>query len=274
MAKKLSLLLLGAGNMGGALLESWIRNGIVDPKRSAVVDPNPSDKILAVCEDGHVPVNPVDDGEGYDYCVLAIKPQMFGDILPTLKWPGIEKTVFMSIAAGVTIDSMTKLLKSQSSSPKIIRTMPNLPAAIGQGMTILTEGPGVTSEQRDDADMLFKGAGDTVWAKDEDQLDRLMGISGCGPAYVFLFAEALEEAALAEGASPEDARKLAEMTVTGSAAHLAQDGRTAAELRKAVTSPGGTTAAALSVWDDTDGLRPLAKRAVRAAYDRAKELGK
>ena len=222
--------------------------------------------------DGQIPLNPEDDGDGYDLCVLAIKPQMFPDVLPVQDWPNIEKTLFVSIAAGMTIETMGRQLSANAPGCSIIRTMPNLPAAVQKGATLLCADHRVDEARRAMATRLFEAAGAAVWVDSEDQLDRLMGVSGCGPAYVFLLAEALEEAAIAEGASPADARVLAEMTVIGAAEHLATDPRPAGELRAAVTSPGGTTAAALSVLDDEDGLRSLTKEAVLAAYRRAGEL--
>lgn len=259
--------------MGGALLASWARSGLLDPARSAVVDPTPSDEVLMICEQRRIDLNPIADTNEYDVCVLAVKPQMFPTVLPALNWPGIERTLFISIAAGVTIQTIGQLLAAQAPAAKIIRTMPNLPAAISKGVTLLCGDGKVWEKHREAATSLFNAAGQTVWAKDEQQLDRLMGVSGCGPAYVFLLAEALEEAAIAEGASASDARILAEATVVGAAAHLANDPRPAGALRTAVTSPGGTTAAALEVLDGAeDGLRPLAKRAVAAAFARAKQL--
>jgi pyrroline-5-carboxylate reductase len=273
MSKQYSLLLLGAGNMGGALFNSWATSDVVDRGASAVVDPNPTDRVEKLCAENGIALNPEDDGNGYDLCVLAVKPQMFGSVLPGVSWPNIDKTLFLSIAAGVTIDEIRKLLKSATAEPKVVRTMPNLPSAVGQGMTLLCADRSVSDADREAATALFNAAGRTVWAADEDKLDRLMGISGCGPAYIFLLAEAMEEAALEQGANEEDARILAETTIAGAAAQLLADGRPAAVMREAVTSPGGTTAAALSVLDSPDGFRKLMHLAVEKAYLRAKELG-
>ncbi|MEM9423062.1 MAG: pyrroline-5-carboxylate reductase, partial [Pseudomonadota bacterium] len=248
-------------------------SGLLDPSRSAVVDPNPSDSILRMCAAVGITVNPVDDGDGYDLCVLAVKPQLFPTVLPDQFWPNMDKTLFISIAAGMKIQDIGHLLKEKTEAARVIRTMPNLPAAIGQGTTLLTGGKNVTEKDRLRTTALFDAAGKTQWCSSEEQLDRLMGVSGCGPAFVFLLAEALEEAARAQGATPDAARFLAEATLVGAANHLKADGRPAGELREAVTSPGGTTAAGLSVLDSKEvGFRLLINQAVEAAFARAKEL--
>ncbi|MEM9988738.1 MAG: pyrroline-5-carboxylate reductase, partial [Pseudomonadota bacterium] len=225
MSKKISLLLLGAGNMGGALLSSWLASEIVDCQTSAVIDPNPSDALLQLAEEHRFSINPVTDDHAYDVCVLAVKPQVFSDILPTLRWPQIDKTLFLSIAAGVTIQTISQLLKAQTQNAKIIRTMPNLAASVRQSMTLLCDNGVLTQGDRDLAERIFTASGHILWAKDEDQLDQLMGISGCGPAYLFLLVEAMEEVAQQQGVSKAQARLLAETTILGAAAHLHQDER-------------------------------------------------
>ncbi|MEM9233282.1 MAG: pyrroline-5-carboxylate reductase, partial [Pseudomonadota bacterium] len=254
MTDKLSVILIGAGNMGGALFASWVEEGVLDPARSAVVTPNPSDRVLELCEKGSIPLNPDTDGDGYDLAVIGVKPNMFGDVLPGLDWPNIDKTLFLSIAAGLPIQEIQNLLKSNAPNARVVRVMPNLPSAVGEGMTLLTAGDEVSDLDAAASTLLFQAAGEVVWTRTEDELDRLMGVSGCGPAFLFLFAEAFEAAARTQGASPEDARLLAEQTIIGAALQLAADGRTAEELRKAVTSPNGTTAAGLGVLQDNDAL--------------------
>lgn len=272
MTDKLSLVLIGAGNMGGALFSSWVEEGILDPARSAVIDPNPSDHIIGLCEKAKIALNPETDGQGYGLAVLAVKPQLFPAVLPQLGWPNMANTVFLSIAAGTSINEICQLLKPQLAEARVIRTMPNLPAAVGQGMTLLTAGPDILDNDVAVASLLFEAAGEIVWTENEDQLDRLMGVSGCGPGFVFLFIEALEAAARAQGASAEDARILAEQTVIGSASLIAADDRTAEELRKSVSSPGGTTLAGLAIFQHEEALVHLTDRAVTAAYKRALEL--
>jgi pyrroline-5-carboxylate reductase len=260
--------------MGGALFEAWLHAGAIDKARSAVVDPNPSDRIADLCEGHGVALNPEAD-RGYEACVLAVKPQLFAAVLPDLDLPDMADTLFLSIAAGTSIETIGALMKERAPAARIVRTMPSLPASIGQGVTLLCAGGDVSEADRGVATRLMAAAGETYWCRDEDHLDQVMGVTGCSPAYVFLLAEALQDAAIERGVAPEDARRIAEASVTGAAAMLAQDGRDAAALRKAVTSPGGTTAAALGVLDDeARGFRPLAGEAVGAAYARAKELAR
>ena len=268
---KPSLLLLGAGNMGGALLRAWLDDGSIDPNASSVVDPNPTEAIVALCDAHGVALNPAADRRA-DLCVLAVKPQMFADVLPGLDLPGAKDTVFVSIAAGTTLATIRALLKGAADAPKVVRTMPSLPAQVRRGITLLTAEDGVPAEERDAVTRLMAAAGETYWCTDEDQLDRLMGVTGCSPAFVFLLAEALSDAAVAQGADQEAARRMGEAAVTGAAALLATDGRDASTLRRAVTSPGGTTAAALEVLNEENGLPNLINMAVEAAYARAKEL--
>ena len=272
MAKP-SLLLLGAGNMGGALFEAWVAADSIDCARSAVVDPNPSDAIVSLCKAHGVALNPARDA-GYDVCVLAVKPQVFASVLPDLDWPGMADTLFVSIAAGTTTQTIGQFLAERAPGTRIVRTMPSLPAKVRRGITLLADAPNLEEADRQLATALMAAAGETYWCEDEDHLDRVMGVTGCSPAFVFLLAEALTEAAAEQGVEGEDARRIAEAAVTGAAALLAADGRDAATLRRAVTSPKGTTEAALGVLDQKGeaGLRPLVSRAVTAAYDRARAL--
>lgn len=269
---KPSVLLLGAGSMGGSLLEAWLAAGGIDAARSAVVDPNPTERVAALCDEHGVALSPEHD-QGYEACVLAVKPQVLPAVLPELDWPGMAETLFVSIAAGTTTRTIEMLLRARAPSARIVRAMPSLPASIRRGVTLLCEAGGLRDGDREVATALMAAAGETYWCRDEDHLDQVMGVTGCSPAYVFLLAEALQDAAIARGVTPEDARRVAEASVTGAAALLAEDGRDAASLKRAVTSPGGTTQAALGVLDDdARGLRPLADEAIEAAYIRAKQL--
>lgn len=266
-----SVLLLGAGNMGGALFEAWVEANSLNAGRSAVVDPSPSEAIAALCEAHGIALNPADDA-GYDVCVLAVKPQVFASVLPELDWPGMADTLFVSIAAGTTAETIGQLLAERAPGARVVRTMPSLPAKVRQGVTLLADAPGLSEADRAVATDLMAAAGETYWCRDEDHLDRVMGVTGCSPAFVFLLAEALTEAATGQGVADADARRIAEAAVTGAAALLAADGRDAAALRRAVTSPKGTTQAALDVLEGEGGLRELVSAAVTAAYDRAREL--
>ncbi len=272
MTQQLSVLLVGAGSMGGALFESWVASGILDTDRSAVVDPNPPEKIEALCEKHGIALNPPED-RSYGVCVLAVKPQMFPAVLPKLEWADMNGTLFVSVAAGTTIKTIADLLKEKAPSARVVRTMPNLPASIRQGVTLLCEAGGLQDGDKNAASTLMAAAGETYWCQGEDHLDQVMGVTGCSPAYVFLLAEALQQAAEARGVAPADARRIAEASVTGSAALLAQDEREAAALRRAVTSPNGTTQAALDILnEESRGLKPLTEEAVANAYKRAREL--
>ncbi|MEM0930507.1 MAG: pyrroline-5-carboxylate reductase [Pseudomonadota bacterium] len=271
MTKPLRMIQIGAGSMGGALLRSWIDSGILDRDSSAIVDPKPAPDIEAMITGAGLQLNPAQDA-AYDVCVLAVKPQQFPSVLPGLVWPDVEATLFISIAAGITADEITKLLKTNNPAPRVLRTMPTLPAKVRRGVTLLAANPALTAEDKEIGAHLMGAAGAVHWCEDEDELDRLMGVTGCGPAFVFRVVEALEEAAKAQGANPDDARVLAAETVVAAARLLETDGRDAGELRSAVTSPGGTTAAGLDVLNDRQ-IGQVFVDAVDAAYARAKVLG-
>ena len=272
MTKTPSVLLLGAGNMGGALFEAWVASGGLDPARSAVVDPGASDRIARICDENGIALNPEED-RAYDVCVLAVKPQMFAAILPDLDWPQMSDTLFLSIAAGTTALTIKRLLAERAPGARVVRTMPSLPAMVRRAVTLLADDPALTDDDKRVATDLMGAAGETYWCRNEDHLDRVMGVTGCSPAFTFLLAEALTEAAIEQGVEPADARRIAEASVTGPAAMLAQDERPADVLRRAVTSPNGTTQAALDVLnEERRGLKPLVAEAVRNAYRRAQEL--
>lgn len=274
MTEKLSLRLIGAGSMGGSLALSWLSRGLLDPARSAVIDPAPSQEVAEACAVAGVAVNPLEDGP-VDICVLAVKPQQFASILPGLDWPGIGRTLFISVAAGTSLDTIrTHLMPAGAAEAPVIRAMPNLPVRVGEGMTLLLAGETVSPEQRAAAEMLMTAAGKAVWVESEAEIDMGTALSGSGPAYVFLLTEAMAEAGVAAGLSPATAVALARQTVIGGGALLAAEHHPAEELRKAVTSPGGTTEAALSVLDRSNGIRPLMREAIAAAVKRAGELSR
>lgn len=270
MTERFSMIQIGAGSMGGALLKSWVASDVLDRPRSAVVDPSPSIELARLCEEAGLALNPESDA-GYDVCVLAVKPQMFGAVLPELDWPGFAETLFLSIAAGISASEIAMLLRRGHSEPKVLRTMPSLPALVGRSMTLLAENPALSDLERSRGERLMAAAGAVHWTVDEDELDRLMGVSGCAPAFFLRAVEGLIDAAVAQGASPETARRLAEETFVGTAALLAEDTRAPAAIRQAVTSPGGTTAAGLGALDE-QGFAAAMTDAVEAAYRRAKEL--
>jgi pyrroline-5-carboxylate reductase len=264
------LVLVGAGKMGGALLAGWLEGGL-DPEHVYVQDPQPSDEILALAKRTginvsgaleHVPGNP-------SVIILAVKPQVMDDVLPGLKPHIGNQTVVLSIAAGKTIGSIQRHLGPGTA---IVRSMPNTPAAIGRGITVACANANVSAAQKQQCDALLHAAGSVAWSGDEAVLDPVTAVSGSGPAYVFLLAECLEEAGVKAGLDRELARQLACETVSGAGELLRRSDASAAELRKNVTSPGGTTAAALEILMGEDALQQLLTRAVKAATERSREL--
>ncbi len=258
------LVLLGCGKMGSAMLAGWLSDGL--PAGSVyVIDPNPSDwlisKLVRINED--LPPNPA-------IVLLAVKPQMMGDALPTIAALGNGETLFISVAAGT---SLARFEKALGDATPIIRAMPNTPAAIGKGITALCSNAHVSSDQLDMADKLLQAIGETVRLDNESQMDAVTAVSGSGPAYVFAMIEAMTAAGEAEGLPPELALQLARATVDGAGALAAAADESPSQLRVNVTSPNGTTQAALEVLLDTDdGLAPLMRRAVQAAANRSREL--
>ncbi len=261
-----TLALAGAGKMGGAMLTGWLAQGL-DPKRVVVIDPYPSDDIRTHSAKG-VQLNPaVYDATPATVVVLAVKPQMFRDSGPALRALVGPGTLVVSIMAGTTIASVTEVCGGA-----VVRAMPNTPAAIGRGMTVAVPARAVTADQRAIADALLRATGAVEWVDDEALMDAVTAVSGSGPAYVFLLAEELARAGVAAGLPPALAAKLARETVSGSGELLHCSDLETAVLRQNVTSPGGTTAAALGVLMGPDGFEPLLTRAVAAATKRSKEL--
>ncbi|MGM4893640.1 pyrroline-5-carboxylate reductase [Tardiphaga sp. 709] len=261
------IVLAGAGKMGGAMLTGWIAGGL-DPKRAVVIDPYVSDEIKALAAKG-VRLNPdVRDIGAVAALVIAVKPQMFAEVGPTLRTIAGSSLV-VSIMAGTTIAGIAK-----ACGGNVVRAMPNTPAAIGRGITVAVAASDVSQEQRGLTDALLRATGSVEWVDDESLIDAVTAVSGSGPAYVFLLAEEMARAGIAAGLPPELAMKLARETVSGSGELLRQSDLDAATLRKNVTSPGGTTAAALGVLMADDGFEPLLTRAIAAATARSKELAK
>jgi pyrroline-5-carboxylate reductase len=249
--------------MGSAMLAGWRERGI---SSVVVVDPaNPACGEGVIVVTGAAAIPP-------DFApaavVLAVKPQNAATTLPLfVRYAG--KAVFLSIMAGRTVSGMTTLLGAQAA---IVRAMPNTPAAVRQGITVCFPGPGVTADQRSLCDTLLQAVGAVAWIHDEALIDPVTAISGGGPAYVFLLAELLEKAALAQGIPAELARLMARQTVAGSGALLAASTEDAAALRIAVTSPAGTTERALAVLMASDAWPALIDRAISAATARSREL--
>ncbi|WP_092810280.1 pyrroline-5-carboxylate reductase [Roseivivax marinus] len=260
------LLVVGCGKMGSAMLEGWLSRGL-PPEAVWVRDPQPSDWLS---EQG-VHLN---DGLPDDPAValLAVKPQTMRDALPALATFAGGSTLFLSIAAGVSLGTYEGMLGE--SSP-IVRAMPNTPSAIGRGITAIVGNVSATDTDLDTAELLLSSVGEVVRLEDEAQIDAVTGVSGSGPAYVFHMIECLAAAGEAEGLSRDLALQLARATVAGAGALAQETGTAPGTLRENVTSPNGTTAAGLSVlMDEEAGLPPLIRRTVGAAADRARELGR
>lgn len=258
------LVLLGCGKMGSAMLAGWLARGL--PTSSVwVIDPYPSDwlKDQGVNLNQELPKAPA-------VVLVAVKPQMMGTALPTLQAMGNGKTVFVSVAAGTTIATFEKTLGHQT---PIVRAMPNTPAAISQGITAIVGNEHVGAQAMDEAEELLSAVGDVVRLDEEAQIDAVTGVSGSGPAYVFHMIETMAAGGVAQGLSPELALQLATATVAGSGALAKSAAEGPDQLRINVTSPNGTTQAALEVlMNEKDGFPVLLKRAVAAAADRSREL--
>jgi len=262
--------LVGAGRMGGAMLKAWLRGG-VDPTQIIVIDPGPLSETMEL-RDKHgfsLAVGPEAVTTVPGVLVMAVKPQLMDEVLPGLTHLMGGNTVVMSIAAGRTIGSVAKHVGAGSA---IVRAMPNTPAAIGRGMTVACANANVDAEQARVCTALLRAVGEVAWIEDEGLMDAVTGVSGSGPAYVFLLTECLADAGVEAGLPRDLAEQLARVTVQGAGALMAASDEPAAKLRENVTSPGGTTEAALAQLMGEPGLRDLMKRAVAAAVRRSKEL--
>ncbi|MGJ4962999.1 pyrroline-5-carboxylate reductase [Bradyrhizobium sp. HKCCYLRH3061] len=261
-----TIVLAGAGKMGGAMLTGWLAGGL-DPKRVVIIEPMPSAEVTALVAKG-VRLNPASSAPA-EVVIVAVKPQMFPDAAPALKpWVG-DGALVLSIMAGTTIASLQRAVGGA-----VVRAMPNTPAAIGRGITVAVPAGNVSAAQRTLADALLRATGAVEWVDDEALMDAVTAVSGSGPAYVFLLAEELARAGVAAGLPEPLATTLARHTVSGAGELLRQSDLPSATLRQNVTSPGGTTAAALSVLMAADGFQPLLTKAVAAATARSKELAK
>ncbi|HEX7920383.1 MAG TPA: pyrroline-5-carboxylate reductase [Bradyrhizobium sp.] len=263
-----TIALAGAGKMGGAMLTGWLAQGL-SPKQVAVIDPQLSPEISALAAKG-VRLNPrATDLGTVDTLVVAVKPQSFRDAGAALKALVGPSTLVVSIMAGTTMSALEDVLGGA-----VVRAMPNTPAAIGRGITVAVPSKRVTAAQRAMTDALLKATGLVEWVDDENLMDAVTAVSGSGPAYIFLLAEELARAGVAAGLPEQLATTLARATVAGSGELLHRSDLPSATLRQNVTSPGGTTAAALEVLMANDGLQPLMTRAIAAATRRSKELAK
>ena len=264
------LLLVGCGRMGGALLDGWIAGGL-SPAQVTIVEP---------FVEAHAPLQEkgchcvsratgIDAGLRPALVLFAVKPQMMAGVLPDYRRFVGPNSVFLSIAAGTKISQMEEALGPGTS---IVRAMPNTPAAVGRGMSVLVANSATSAQQANLCEMLLAAVGETAQVTDEELLDAVTGVSGSGPAYVFYMVESMAAAGRAAGLEADLAMQLARATVSGAGELLAQAPESAEQLRKNVTSPNGTTQAALEVLMADDGLSSLMVRAVKAAADRSREL--
>lgn len=263
------LVLLGCGKMGSAMLEGWLERGL-EAKATWVIDPNPSAWVTSLVPRG-LHLNE-DMPEAPAVVLIAVKPQMMRDALPVIAAFGGKDTLIVTVAAGTTLATYEAAF---GASARIVRAMPNTPAAVGRGITAIIGNTAASGEDLDLAEDLLSAVGQVVRLENEGQMDAVTAVSGSGPAYVFHLIEALAAAGEAEGLPAALSMQLARATVTGAGELAHQAAEPADQLRVNVTSPGGTTAAALAVLMDAQtGFPDLLRRAVKAAADRGRELGK
>jgi pyrroline-5-carboxylate reductase len=262
-----TVLLAGAGKMGGALLQGWFALGL-SPEKVAVIEPQPSTELAALSRQG-LRLNPSRDVIGaVAAVVVAVKPQIAPEVVPALAPFVGGGTVVVSIMAGRTLAFLSDSLPRAA----LVRAMPNTPAAIGRGITVAVANSHVAPEQRALVDVLLSAVGAVEWIADEALMDAVTALSGSGPAYVFLLAEAMARGGTAAGLPPALADRLARVTVAGAGELLHRSPLDPATLRQNVTSPGGTTAAALEVLMAEGGLEPLMTAAIAAATKRSRDL--
>lgn len=261
------ILLVGCGKMGSALLAGWLRQGIAATD-IVIVEPNPVPDLPAgIRQVGSADAISADFSPAL--VMLAVKPQVMDAVAPAYAGYANQGACILSIAAGKTIATLNRLLGGQAA---VVRAMPNTPAAVGAGITVCCPGVGVSSDQRNFCGDLLAAVGEVAWVEDEALIDAVTAVSGSGPAYVFWLTECMAAAGEKAGLDAALAARLAQATVTGSGLLMRQNPDSPTQLRKNVTSPNGTTQAALDVLMAPDGLAPLMERAVAAATRRSREL--
>jgi pyrroline-5-carboxylate reductase len=262
-----TLVLVGAGKMGGAMLEGWLARGL-KPKQIVAIEPDPAKAVKTLARRG-LKLNPKRKADEATAIVIAVKPQTASDAVPPLAAFVGKHTLVLSIMAGRTIGFLEKSLPPAAA---VVRAMPNTPAAIGRGISVAVANAYVSARQRTLAGELLAAIGKVEWISDEALMDAVTALSGSGPAYVFLLAEAMASAGIAAGLPPALATRLARETVAGSGELLHRSDLDAAKLRENVTSPGGTTAAALEVLMGPAGFDELLTKAIAAATRRSRDL--
>ena len=269
MFKDKNVAFIGSGVMGEAMIRGLINQNIVDAKQIYPADPFKSrlDE-LGERYGIHTTTNNSEAAEAGQVIVLSTKPQNLGEVMPSIRGHMRRQDFLLSILAGTPIRKISDGVAHAS----VVRAMPNTPAQIGQGMTVWTATPEVSDEQRAQAQAILGALGQELYVSDESYLDMATALSGTGPAYIFIFMESLIDAGVHLGFSRRVAEQLVFQTMRGSLEYAAQSGKHVAELRNQVTSPGGTTAAALYHMEK-GGLRTVISRAIWAAYQRSVELG-
>lgn len=262
------IVLVGGGKMGGALLAGWLDRG-VEPGRIRVIEPNAEAAKALAKMNVQVDADAAGIAAAPDIVVLAVKPQVMDPVASAYVRFAGAGTAFLSIAAGRTIRSFENILGARAA---ILRAMPNTPAAVRRGITVVCANKNVTAQQGALAGKLLAAVGAVEWIEDEALMDAVTAVSGSGPAYVFLLAEQLAEAGRQAGLPADMATRLARATVAGAGELLHKASEPAATLRQNVTSPGGTTAAALNILMADDGSQPVLTKAVLAATRRSREL--
>ena len=262
-------LVVGAGKMGGALLQGWLSSAVIKAEQLVILDPNPGEAAKEAIKKGALNLSkPSAKLKDIKYILLGIKPQMVSELAPSIAAKTPKGAVIISILAGTSIETLANAFTNQT----IIRTMPNTPASIGKGITAYTVGPNVSEEQIQMAERLLAAGGQVHKVDSEAMIDIVTAISGSGPAYIFHMSEALEAAAIKLGMPENMAPTFARQTIIGAAGLLEQTDISASQLRKNVTSPNGTTQAALDVLMGPEGLPALIRATAQAAHQRAKEL--
>lgn len=262
------IMLVGCGKMGRAMLEGWLEQG-VKPADLLICEPHPGDLPTPVRSRVVADATKAPRDFRPEIVVLAVKPQSMDAVLPALRGYADAGAAFLSIAAGKTLSYFSKGLGPLA---RVVRTMPNTPASVRQGITVAVAGPSVDPVQRQRCDALLKAVGEVIWVEDEGLLDAVTAVSGSGPAYVFLLVEAMATAGVKAGLPADMSMRLARATVAGSGELLRRSPEPAAQLRQNVTSPGGTTAEALKVLMAEDGVQPAFDKAIAAATRRSREL--
>lgn len=264
-----TLVLVGAGKMGGAMLEGWLSGG-AEAAKIVALDPAPSPEMTAMLNAKGVRLNPdiasITDPE---VILVAVKPQVMDEVLSSIAALKASKPLILSVAAGKTIATFERHFGSDAA---VIRTIPNTPAAVGRGITAMASNANVSTAQLELARQLLSAVGEVVTVADEAMIDAVTAVSGSGPAYVFYLTECLAAAGEKVGLPAGLAMQLARATVAGSGELMRQSGVEAATLRQNVTSPKGTTYAALQVLMADDGMQPLFDKAIDAATRRSREL--